>query len=40
MTLIAGLIIGFLIRHVLWYKDRREALLEIFKGKKKPYIDV
>lgn len=40
MTFIIGFVIGALARHILWYKERREALLSLFRTKKKPYIDV
>jgi hypothetical protein len=34
MTFIFGIAVGFFIRHVLWFKDKRDALMNLFKNNK------
>jgi hypothetical protein len=31
MSFIIGLVLGFLIRHILWYPDRRDTIVKLFK---------
>ena len=39
MELILGIAIGFFIRHVLFYPDRRKALMDLFKINKDEHND-
>jgi hypothetical protein len=39
MELIIGILIGLFVRHVLWYSDRRQALVNMFKGKNNEHQD-
>ena len=36
MTLIIGIVVGFFIRHVLWYPEKRQKLMQLFKTNEHP----
>ena len=31
MEFILGVIVGFLIRHILWYREKRRLIADLFK---------